>query len=498
MKQQKTKLKTWLEAHLPALLAILIVLQPLLDVLSFWQNEWNWGNGLTLLLRFGILAAVAAAGFLLSDRRRYYAVLALVLLSFGACHTAAILQADMVTVAEQGEATGIGALFLDLANYVRVAQLPIFTMAFITFLKKSGEKGFSAVKKSLIAVLLLIAAVEVISVITGTNPYTYPDKELGWLGWFSATNAQSAVLSMVVPVALMTVIQKKEWSMPLKTALCVIGFGLLFLFGTRLTFAALLLTGVGLSFTILVADRRQIRSAVMLLLCTAICAVGIGHSPMLRNRQQMAENIIIKQEILDALVADDEAQASRHVEGELLEQTRLVGAYHYYLGGLVEKYGLPRVAELYEYSTEATLVADNRVEKKNFCKMMMEDAPALAPWFGMELGDMTYRGVNYDLENDFHGIYMLYGGVGLGLLLLFFLYFAGLILWALLRDAKKYYTMEAGAFGIAFLTALMHAYATAGVLRRPNASVYLALVLAVIFYLVLVRQYQQETTIATK
>ena len=41
--------------------------------------------------------------------------------------------------------------------------------------------------------------------------------------------------------------------------------------------------------------------------------------------------------------------------------------------------------------------------------------------------------------------------------------------------------------------ALLHAYATAGILRRPNASFYLSVVLAVIFFLVLLRRYDNST-----
>ena len=102
---------------------------------------------------------------------------------------------------------------------------------------------------------------------------------------------------------------------------------------------------------------------------------------------------------------------------------------------------------------------------------------------------MIYGAENYDVENDFHGIYVLYGLVGLVLLGAFFLYFLGLILWALLKNAKKYYTTEAGAWGVALVMALLHAFATAGILRRPNASFYLSVVLAVIYYLVLIRRY---------
>ena len=75
----------------------------------------------------------------------------------------------------------------------------------------------------------------------------------------------------------------------------------------------------------------------------------------------------------------------------------------------------------------------------------------------------------------------------------FLLYFIGLIGYALIKNAKKYYTTEAGAWGVALVMALLHAYTTAGILRRPNASIYLSIVLAVIFYLVMLRRYENTT-----
>lgn len=79
-------------------------------------------------------------------------------------------------------------LLSDFANYVRVAQIPVFTLCFITFLKRSGEKGFAAIERSFLLVLLIVAAVEVVSVLTGTIPIRIPIKALGfWAGFILPT-----------------------------------------------------------------------------------------------------------------------------------------------------------------------------------------------------------------------------------------------------------------------------------------------------------------------
>ncbi len=478
---------------LPGLIVALFVLQPLMDVLSYWLSTSGMGNTLSLALRFSVLAAVTAAGYLLSDRRRVYWAAAGILLAFALCHIAAVLQADAATAAGAGEATGWRPLLEDLANYVRVVQMPVFALCFITFLRKN-ENSYSAIQKGFFAALLVIAAVELLSVVTHTNPYTYANKSLGILGWFATTNAQSAILTMIVPVVIMGAIRRKGKAWLPQLAVCALGFAMLFFFGTRLSFLAILATAVGLAFTILVAAREKKRVIAVLLVCAAVCVGCFPYSPMYQNQLRVAHNAVLKQENIDARVESDGAVARRHhLEGVHYERARLVGAYHFYLDGLVEKYGIARVAERYDYSTDAAVITNARLAKKNFCRMMMEDAPSLSRFFGLELGDMRYHGKNYDLENDFHGVYMLYGLAGIGLLALFLLYFLGLILWALVKDARRYYTLEAGAYGIALVMAMLHAYATAGLLRRPNASFYLSVILSVIYYLVKVRQSQGKT-----
>ena len=74
--------------------------------------------------------------------------------------------------------------------------------------------------------------------------------------------------------------------------------------------------------------------------------------------------------------------------------------------------------------------------------------------------------------------------MGLAATAVFFLYFIVVIIRALIRDWKKYFTPEAGAVGVALITLFIHSYFTAGVLRRPNASFYFSVCLAAAYYLV--------------
>ena len=94
---------------------------------------------------------------------------------------------------------------------------------------------------------------------------------------------------------------------------------------------------------------------------------------------------------------------------------------------------------------------------------------------------MSHDGITYDVENDFHGVFYLCGMAGLVLMVLFLAWFLLRILLALIRDFRGTFTLEAAGCGIALCCALAHAYFTAGVLRRPNVTFYLAALLAIVY-----------------
>ena len=391
-----TAIRTRLRAFLPQIMLVLCLIQPFLDILSFWQDELGLSNGLTTVLRFAMLALVMLLGFILSERKRYYFALAGILALLAAGHVAACLQ------------WGFTSLTADLANTLRIYQLPMMTLAFVTFVRCNRD-CLSQIRKGFFWCLMICAAVEVISVVTGTNPYTYENKSIGILGWFYFANSQSAILGMLVPVALAWVIEidsKRLWP---TLVVSVVGLGVLYFFATRLAYMSMVAAGFGLAISLLVlwkTEKLDVKKPVaVLLLCTVIGLAGYPVSPMYKNNVLVERNKVLKQQnILEKVAADEAAALEKGLEGLALEEARLVSAYEEYLAGPTGAFGISRVAALYNYSTDATDVADDRLERLNFCRLLLEDQPGLSFWFGMEREDMSHDGITYDVENDFHGI----------------------------------------------------------------------------------------------
>lgn len=477
-------LRAGITSRLPAFMLILCILQPCLDVASFWLDALGLPNWPTTALRFAMLVVVVLVGFVLSRRKGYYFALAGILALLTAGHIAACAQ------------WGYGAPLLDLANTLRIYQLPLMTLSFITIVEAEPE-SMESIKKGFLICLLICAGVEILSVVTNTNPYTYRDqKSVGICGWFYFANSQSAILSMLVPVSLCWILEKKRKLTPF-VLVSLVGFGVLYFFATRLAYLAMLGTGFALVVCLLILRKTRgmkvTRPIAVLLVCTVVAVATVSLSPMELNNTLVARNKILKQQDIDAMVAFDEAAAiSAGLEGEELELARLESAYEEYLAGPTGHFGLERTAKLYNCSTDAGDIADVRRERLNFCKMLLEDQPGLSFWFGMEREDMSHDGITYDVENDFHGIFYLCGMVGLVLMVVFLGWFLVRIALAIIRDFKRVFSLPAVGCGIALLCCLVHAYFTAGVLRRPNVTFYLAALLAMAYGLTMKTRSNDE------
>lgn len=466
--------------YLPQVILLLFILQPVMDVLSYWLDALGMGNTVSLLMRFALLAGTAVLSFCLSRRKRVYLLLGVVLAVIALLHGWACITAGYA---------GYSDPVYDLTNFIRVAQIPLFTFCFITLLRETGESGYHAVEQGFAINFVIILVVEVLSVLTGTNPCTYANKGIGLLGWFYFANSQSAILSAMVPILLMQLIRKKNpWLLAAGTAA---GFGVLYLFATRLAYVAIFICAAGLVIVLVLSRSWNRRTAAILLAGALVCGAGYAVSPMARNQEAQKLVAAQKQQEAEERIAQAEQENGTTIEES--PQICLMPVYEEYVGAMMDRFGAERVMEAYDYTTDVSDLKDWRRMKLTYCGFLMEEAGTAAKAFGLELADMTWQGEVFDVENDFHGMYFLYGMVGLLALVLFLLYFVWLVVRALWHNFSRYMTLEAGAFGVACCTLLLHIYCTAGVLRRPNASFYLSVVLAVIYYFVNIREYPQKS-----
>lgn len=493
---------------LPLIVLILFILQPLMDVLSFWMAKWGMSNIPTLALRMLVLAVMVLGGFWLSHKKKVYIIAAAVCAFIGLGHMAASFS------------YGCRDIIGDLSNYIRVLQLPLTTLCLITFIKED-EACYESVKKGIAINLSIVLVVQVLAVVTGTEPHTYDDGN-GLIGWFANTNTQSAIVCMLGPVAVSWLYQKKG----LKNIwlwICLIGSGFsMFFLGTRLAYLGIIAMCFGLGCSILIIRIREWKRACAFLLAGMLFVAIFPLSPMMGHRLAHNKEMGDKQGWLDTSLDDpnrapttspepittldpdsdspgtgkpvfyDEDLVNSLTEEQLARIEELTPNYNHYVSDLVAIFGVERTVVMFDFTTDITVMTNLRTKKLIVADALMDMSPVQVKLFGIELSRFTIGRYIYDVENDFHGIYYLYGVVGLAAMVLFIGYFLLLIVKYLFKNFRRYFTLDAAGWGIALVVCLLHSYFTAGVLRRPSASFYLAAALAAVFYLLKVKKYPDE------
>ena len=497
MSEEKHSLRERLAPMLPKFLMILLILQPLMDILSFWTDRLGMSNTITLLLRFAVFAVVCVLGFVTSSRKKVYgiAIAACAFLLVGHCISCFIV--------------GYQSIVYDLTNFVRVVQMPLFVLCFISFLR-ANEKCYRAFETGLMLDFWIITASVVVSVLTHTSSATYQSTNVGILGWYSFGNAQSAIMSILAPIVILLCYRRKNFL--LFTVTSVAALAQLYLMGTRLAFFSIAVAALGVPIVLVLTGKaRTSKRYIADLIIT-------GLWDMKEITEKVAQEFPEKKFIIfdtdvdytlgylsnvysmsykqnDAERMIKRAEGSKDGTSTVTPEERyhaLCTIYNFYSPNMCQRFGTARVMSAYGYSDQVTDITATRHRKIVFCEMLLDEQPFTSRLFGMELGRMAFDGEIYDVENDFHGICFLYGWVGLAMMVAFIGYFLYLIVKCLIKDFRKYFTVEAGAFGIGLCLCLVYAYFTAGVLRRPNASIYMSVLLAVVYYLTQMRSEQPD------
>ena len=515
-----------IQGKLPLIVFLLCVLQPFLDVAGYWQTTWGISNTVTMMLRMLLLGGSVLLGFLLSDRKRVYLLAAFVLLALTAGHAYACAKSP----------NGYRDMVTDLINLVRIYFLPMMTLCFITFLRRN-EKVLPAIISAVTVNILLIAAVQLISTITGTDPHTYSVDHTGVRGWFMWTNSQSAILAMGCPVVICWALTRRKGRLLFAVLLTAVSEATLYFLAPRLAYASLIASGLGMAVCLLLIDRRRWLASLTVALVTVAFVLAYPVSP---THKRLADNSVrvaqVSEEIksmdihIETVVQTESQIETNPMQSELMtgSEDETAGANptestdnndpsqtkppktvikldsenadkleklyrsHDILWSLVDRFGRDRVFEAYGYSLDPTVISSARTMKVVYCTLLMDESGTWSRLFGLNLRELLYQRCdkngnwvydNFDVENDLHGVYFLTGMVGLGLMILFLLTFGLRALLAVLRRPKKYFTLPMVAFSLSYGLGLIHAYFTASVLRRNNASIYLALVLACMWYL---------------
>ena len=491
------KTKNLLTDAAPAAVFALLLLQPILDIISYWASEFNF-TAVTTLARFAMFAAVMLYAFIISDRKRVYIIFAAVLGAYWIAHMIACIKS----------AGGYVSPVTDMNNFLRTVHMPLFALAFITCFRKS-DKVPKYVQLAFVGNMIIMMHSVILSYMTGTQIYTYGASGAGLMGWASVHNSQSAILAFAVPLILLYVYRmKKPAAFYFAALVCLVN---LFFVGTKVDYFAIPIIVFTMLFFLIVTKEKHPAYYAALGAIVLVCLACYGTSLVNSNVDKHYTSMETKQQYVNTLVEDGLVDTGNklpsHIDKETFDSldTRtkhdIVSIYELYAGPMVQRFGFERVFEKYNYSLVVSEITAGRQQKRNFAQMVWEDSDTLTKCFGYEYislimdykttdpdGNETVQQAIFDLENDFPSVFYYSGYIGFALYLAFIGYFALLIIVGLITRFNKLFTVESGMVGVTFLLALGTSQFSGNVLRRPNASIYLSVILAYIYWLTAIRE----------
>ncbi|MBO5544602.1 MAG: O-antigen ligase family protein [Oscillospiraceae bacterium] len=456
-------------------LTLLFAAQPVLDALAFWtRDEVATPAG---YIRLVILLLLPAAVLITTrEKKRFLLFLA----GSGLFCLLHVLNSIR---------TGPISLYFDLHYMANVMQMPVFTMCFLLTIRDE-ERHEAALRGVAIAAGLTLLFL-IVARISGTGNVTYGEG-LGYSGWVIDDNRNANSTNLVVYALFGVYLALRSHRRWLWVAVPAVIDAVFLSNGTKgcyfSIFVIFLCWAGWLLFEHRVQKRPLQKAAVAALLVISLFSGAIYHyTPRYKVTQSQANTAIGHQGEIEATLMEkgiditDMSPEERFADPVIKE----VFEHYYwiYLGvkpDIIDRFGMDRVLMQYRMSTKVSSLIDARVMERNYADMIFQDSDALTKLVGFEASELGFDGI-YDLENDWHAIFYLYGMLGFALYMGFILYFV----WRTLR--RLHFDLQSGlnknnfSLGLSFVLICGLAHFSGATLRRPNVSIWLSLVLALIY-----------------
>lgn len=460
-------------------LMALIVMQPLLDIIAFWTKNPDG----TLAGYVRLLIMVCLPLYLLftlrgSERKSF------IFWMLGIGLVCALHIANTIR-------TGPVSLGFDISYTAKVAQMPILAVCFMYSIKNDQTRNQAY--WGLFFAAGITAAALGLSVLTGTANCTYGEG-LGVSGWVIDDNRCANSIILVTLAAFSIFCAVKSDKPFVNIAVPVIAAVVLIANGTMTCYMSIFVIFIG--FAVFLLLEKKIRGcnlnrlAVIALVAVAIAsAAAYPLTPKYKIKQTQSDFAELTQDDfndeLGALGYDLDSMSNEEKLSNPEIHTALEDYYWKCLWiitpNMFERFDIDEIMLKYDLTTDAATLIDTRTIKNAYASLMWDHSDTLTKLFGIDVSDIWLTG-GMDLENDWPAIRYYYGYVGFAAYTAFILYFVYLIIRRLCRDFKGSFTADNFILLVTFALLIGLAQYSGAVLRRPNVSIYLALVLGLIHY----------------
>ena len=456
-------------------LTLLFASQPALDALAFWtRNDVATPAG---YIRLAILILLPACVLLSTKEKKRFL---LFLAGAGVFCLLHVLNSIR---------TGPIRLYFDLRYLANVMQMPLFTVCFMLTIR--DEEKREAALRGVAAASVLTLLFLLIARLSGTGNVTYGEG-LGYSGWVIDENRNANSTNLIVYALFGVYLALRSDRRWLWMAVPAVIDAVFLTNGTKgcyFSIFVIFLCWTGwLLYDYAICKHPLRKQAVAVLLALSLFSGAIYHyTPRYKVTQSQTQTAVGHQGEIEATLLEKGIDITDMSPQERFDNPTVKEVFeHYYwiyLGvkpDIIDRFGMDRVLMQYRMSTKVSSLIDARVMERNYADMIFQDSDLLTKLVGFEASELGFDGV-YDLENDWHAVYYLYGWLGFGLYMAFILYYVYRIVRKLRQDGAQALTMNNFSLGLSFVLIAGLAHFSGATLRRPNVSIWLSLVLALIY-----------------
>ncbi len=458
-------------------LLLLIAAQPVLDIIAYWNR--NSVATVAGLIRLVIMAAMPIYLLVTLKKKKSFIISMSAIALFALLH---ILN---------GFRVGYMDPVYDIAYMVKVMQGPVLAICLMYLIR--DEKTKNQAMKGLLAAAVIFVSGIVIALATGTWNSTY-GAGVGLSGWViddnRCANSIITVTLAVFSIAAAALSEKKyvQIGIPALVTFFLIANG------TKACYLGLFAMLLGYSFFMIMRrfiTKEKIKWVFVstLLILTVISALVYPVSPRAQvddsqgaaksNNRNMFEQMLEENGYGDISAMTMEEKMADPVLKDIYY--RFYVAMFGDMSDLYNRFGMDKVFEKFGMTDEVGILGDTRKLKVAYASLIWDECDAFTKLVGYEAGETVVNGI-YDMENDYPALLFYYGYLGAGMYLLFILYFVYLIIRRLVMDFRGSFNMENFTLLVCLMLHLGLAQFSGHVMRRPNVSIYLAIILALIYY----------------
>lgn len=183
---------------------MLIVLQPILDIVAYFQYDSKIGT-IAGYIRLLLMVIIVFYALYKIPKKRNFLILMGIIGIYCILHIANGFRVGYLSLAE------------DVSYMAKVLQMPVLGIAFCYLFKNNSHK--KQIINAFVVNFFVIIGTTLIAHLTGTGEYTYKIYKVGYMGWFANANSQSIIIVTLVPFVLYWISRKKNIFLSFITAI---------------------------------------------------------------------------------------------------------------------------------------------------------------------------------------------------------------------------------------------------------------------------------------